>query len=243
MTSRVALCAASVQHLANRLVRCLLGPDAVADRKVEWGNPLTILGVSTAIAEEGMRFTPDAAKAAKWKQQIDEAIRSRKLCAGEASKLAGESCALIGCGRFAPCFAGRLTWTSQFAFRRLGRAMLYPLFRQQRARQSAVNEELLLALRWWSEVLGMEYSELRPWTQAAPDTVHLICDARSKPPRVAAILVCGATIYFSDMEPSPEVSQRSLAAGPHHAYGAHVLHRCLSTSRCGGMAKLCLSSC
>ena len=71
-----------------RLVRCLLGQTAIADRKLECGNPLTVLGVSVALMQDGICFKPEPAKIAKWTRQIESALASDRLCAGEASKLA-----------------------------------------------------------------------------------------------------------------------------------------------------------
>ena len=73
-----------------RLVRCLLGKSSIADRKCECGNPLTILGVLVCIDRDGVRFLPDYDKTAKWCDQIKAALADNRLCAGEASKLAGE---------------------------------------------------------------------------------------------------------------------------------------------------------
>ena len=113
-----------------RLVRCLLGTDAVSDRKLEAGMPLVILGIRVQLSDQGIMMTPDKVKIGKWCQVINEALRqgalsfphpesvshircaSGRMCAGEASKM-----------------AGRLTWASQACFKRLGRAMLHPLYR------------------------------------------------------------------------------------------------------------------
>ena len=74
---------------ACRLVRAILGSDAIADRKLEHGNPLTVLGVSTEVTAAGVTFIPDAAKVAKWTADMEAALAENRLCAGEASKLAG----------------------------------------------------------------------------------------------------------------------------------------------------------
>ena len=53
--------------------------------------------------------TPD--KIIKWLATIDEAIKNRSLDSGQASKM-----------------AGRLQWACQSTFKRMGRAMLIPIF-------------------------------------------------------------------------------------------------------------------
>jgi len=72
-----------------RLVRSILGKDAIAQRKVEVGNPLTVLGVQVEINLGGIVFTPDEGKVQVWKQCIRIALQEGRLTSGEASKLAG----------------------------------------------------------------------------------------------------------------------------------------------------------
>ncbi len=83
----------------DRLVRCLLGQDAVSVPKLQHGSPLPILGVSVEVQLSGVTFIPEAAKVEKWKQQIVTALKEMRLTAGEASKLAGlcEACVDHAC--------------------------------------------------------------------------------------------------------------------------------------------------
>ena len=74
-----------------RLVRCLLGSSAIADRKLEHGNPLVVLGIAVNLADEGISFRPEPVKVQKWLTQVTEALRANRLTGGEASKLAGAS--------------------------------------------------------------------------------------------------------------------------------------------------------
>ena len=55
------------------------------------------------------------------------------------------------------------------------------------------------------QVLGQCFCEQRPWKPVASPTVHMLCDARSTPPRVAAVLMIDRRIFWSDWEPEPEV--------------------------------------
>ena len=104
-----------------------------------------------------------------WIQRI---LLSGRLCGGEAGKL-----------------AGALQWAAQHTFRRLGRAMIRPLIRQEKKRSSLLDDELILALQWWLEVLQLGITQKRTWEKERKRPVHLFCDARSTPPRVAAVLV------------------------------------------------------
>lgn len=174
-----------------RLVRACLGSASVADAKCESGNPLTILGVEVCIIHEGVRFKPALAKVQKWAKRIASYLEGDRLTGGEAAKL-----------------AGALQWASQHAFKRLGRAMIRPIHRcvasqHGRARRvcgcfacrqkhswgSRLNAELRLALQWWLEVLDLKIVQIRPWVGTQRQPVHLYTDARSTPPRVAAVLV------------------------------------------------------
>jgi hypothetical protein len=84
------------------LVRLVLGASAIADRKLSAGLPLDILGVTVDICAAGMRCRPSAEKVAKWCNVITQALRSSRLTAGEASKLAG-GLAWAGQNMFARC--------------------------------------------------------------------------------------------------------------------------------------------
>jgi len=164
-----------------------------------------------SLSKEGARFVPDEAKVTKWVAEINRALSSGRLCGGEASKLSGKfSCCVqpyLAC-LHSRVRTGRLSWACQFTFRRLGRAMLYPIFKQRHARSSLVGDELRLALRWWVEALAQNMSELRPWdTRCNQKPLHLLVDARSTPPRVAAVLIQGGVLYYSDAQPSNELMQ------------------------------------
>ena len=73
-----------------RLVRLLLGSDAIAERKLETGNPLVVLGIQCEANLGGVSFTPAPEKVKAWKLQITGALKDGKLYSGEASKLAGK---------------------------------------------------------------------------------------------------------------------------------------------------------
>jgi len=198
--------AGRVQCGATRLVRLLLGPTSVSPHKLECGNPLVILGVRITLSKNGMQFTPDPQKVARWTQQIDAALAAGRLCAGESSKLAGASRGAQSVAVLCMlAWAGRLMWVSTFAFKKVGRSLLYPLFKQQRARCSRLSLDLQRALEWWRTALGGERCELRAWSPIASKTMHMLCDARSVPPRVAAVLIGNGLIMYSDMQPPEEV--------------------------------------
>lgn len=96
-----------------RLVRALLGHDAVAESKAEHGGTLEVLGIEITPSSDGFTCRLSKKKAEKCTGVIDEALKESTLHPGVAQKL-----------------AGRLSWATQLLFRRLGRAMLRPLFKR-----------------------------------------------------------------------------------------------------------------
>ena len=129
-----------------RLVRLLLGPRAVSDRKLECGDALEILGLHVSFPLTGIHLFPAPKRVRKWVPLIKQALDAGKLCAGQASKL-----------------AGALSWAGQHCFERLGRAMLQPLFSRQHSRRGEVRGPLALALSWWADVLGLRDHQATPW--------------------------------------------------------------------------------
>ena len=98
--------------ICGRLVDCILGPGACArDRRLS-GNPLVVLGVEVTLDHTGAKFMPSRDKLFKWSLQMQQYLESGILHAGPASKL-----------------AGGLVWGGQKMFRKLGRAMIRPIFR------------------------------------------------------------------------------------------------------------------
>ena len=68
-----------------------MGDDAVSKTKLESGNPLVVLGIQVEANLGGVVFTPAAEKLVRWKQDIKNALKEKRLPAGEASKMAGEA--------------------------------------------------------------------------------------------------------------------------------------------------------
>ena len=112
------------------------------------------------------------------------------MCAGVASKL-----------------GGRLAWCNSACFRKLGRNFLPPIFARQRSSCVGITSgsDLESALRWWRIVLAAGSCVLREWAPHARPLCRLFVDARSKPPRVAAVLVADKRIEYCDLEPPAEV--------------------------------------
>ena len=72
-----------------RLVRALLGEEAVAPRKLEAGNPLVILGLRVTTSPSGATVQVDTKKADEWTKKLTTALHTGVLSAGDASKMAG----------------------------------------------------------------------------------------------------------------------------------------------------------
>jgi len=170
--------AAHAEQIVARVVKCLLGPTAISSHKVAHGNPLVVLGVEATIEEEGMSFRPSADKVAKWTRQLKEALASGKLYGGEASKM-----------------CGRLQWAASHTFKRIGRAMLRPFYAQIKKRTAEIDVHLATTIEWWIEVLQEGLCERRAWQVAQQRPIYMYCDARSTPPRAAAVIAKCAALH------------------------------------------------
>ena len=51
----------------------------------------------------------------------------------------------------------------------------------------------------------MEITEVRPWKRERQQPGVMLCDARSVPPRVAAVLIIDGNTFYSDWAPSEKV--------------------------------------
>jgi hypothetical protein len=133
-----------------QVVRAVLGADALSADKMEYGNPLQVLGLHFQGSNKGVcvRVTDD--KAQKWLEDVDKALATGRLTPGDAAKL-----------------AGRLSFAAQHTFRRLGRAMLRALFQQEHAplKGARLGADLKLSLKWWRQVLALKLTQ---WTPVRP---------------------------------------------------------------------------
>jgi hypothetical protein len=94
----------TIQHAMQvfaRLVRVLLGESAIADRKLEHGQILVVLGMSVNPSPLGIRLHLSRQRAEKWLADIDTALSTDCLLGGQAQKL-----------------SGRLGWSTQHLFHR-----------------------------------------------------------------------------------------------------------------------------
>ena len=107
-----AECAKVAMDCFARMVRALLGETAVAVEKLEVGPSLVILGAECTVTSRGLTCIPDHKKRKKWESRISEALNSSKMTSGEASKL-----------------SGALQWATQHQFKKLGRAMIRPIYK------------------------------------------------------------------------------------------------------------------
>jgi hypothetical protein len=166
-TAERAQCVQQAMETFARLVRACLGESSLSKKKLVAGCPLVVLGVEISVDARGAEFWPSTDKVHKWLAQLDRILARESLTCGEAAKLSGQ-----------------FQWATQYIFKRLGRVMLRPLIEHR----SGWNRRLMLALKWWREVLSNGFRETRRWEENAAEQVHLFTDARSTPPRVAAVL-------------------------------------------------------
>ena len=95
--------------------------------------------------------------------------------------------------------AGRLAFAASCTFRRLGRAMIKPVYSQQYSRTGAVGSALETALRWWLHVLTMGIAEHKPWKMPEGPVMRIYVDAASTPAHCAAVMMyagMGTAVQF-----------------------------------------------
>ena len=177
---------ADVEHALRcfaRLARAVLGQGLLSEEKMEHGHPLQVLGLHFEADITCVSVRAADTKADAWPQCVENSLKVGRLSAGEASKL-----------------AGRLSFAAQHTFRKLGRAMLRPLFQQEHAplRGGRLGDSLKLALRWWKQVLALRLNQKVP-AHPHQDVVELFCDARGQPPRLAAVLSAEGQVHYTDM--------------------------------------------
>ena len=146
-------CAQHALDCFARVVRAVLGHGALQKRKMECAAPLDVLGVTVSVGKSMVTVWPTKDKIKKWSAQIDRILNTQQLDAGEASKM-----------------AGRLGFAAQFAFSKLGRAMLRPIFAQQYAclKGGRLGPMLDLALWWWKHALQLPLKKQVPLSTCAP---------------------------------------------------------------------------
>ena len=189
-----------------RLICILLGRTAVQDKKVECGLQLEVLGVWIAPNADGVECWPAQNKVKKWLAVIDSAIANGFLSAGEASKL-----------------AGRLSWAGCKLFRKLGRAMLRPIFNQKGKANGRIDAELSRSLHWWKQVLRLGITETQRWECKAEQPLHLFTDARGRPPHLGAVLFDGSRWCYSHMEAPAHVLSQFVSRKDNQIMGLELL--------------------
>ena len=177
----------SVEHAMAcfaRLVRAVLGDDAISSDKIAYGNPLPILGLCIGIQGAQLEVKLTDEKASKWVLLIENLLVANCMSKREADRL-----------------AGRLSFASQNLFYKLGRAMLRPLFahKSKTHNRCSLGASAQLGMQWWLRVLKGGLCQKRSLVNRSA-VVDLFCDAASSPPRVAAILVYDGQFLHTDWD-------------------------------------------
>ena len=124
-------------------------------------------------------------KREKWIAQIKMALETDHLDAGSASKL-----------------AGRLNFATQHLFRRLGRAMIRPIYAQTCSATGRISARLREALVWWLRILDLNITERCPLEQRSEQKIcRLFVDAASTPAHCAAVLCIDGEVVYTNAAP------------------------------------------
>ena len=168
----------TLEYLA-RIFKAVMGEGSLSPKKLLTGNPLTILGFDVHLGCGFAMFKLNELKRVAWLEKI----KTFRLC---GQMLPSEAAVM----------AGRLSFASEFLFRRLGRAMLRPIFAQKANQSGVVNGTLDTALRWWQDVLEEECAEQYWFGATEGMTAEMFCDASGNPGHLCAVLFLGGQSFY-----------------------------------------------
>jgi hypothetical protein len=160
-----------------------LGEGSLSAKKLQYGNPLTILGFDVSLANNYVLFQLNEEKRLGWLGQLRHYRETAKMSQDEAAQM-----------------SGRLSFASEFLFRRLGRAMLRPLFAQKGTRDGRVHGNLEVALAWWEDALANHDAEEHWFEDDSGISAELFCDASGAPGHLCAVLFINGVAFYSHAE-------------------------------------------
>jgi hypothetical protein len=163
--------------------RAIMGEDSLSVRKLLSGNPLTVLGFDVMLGHGFARFSLNEEKRVRWLQQIQCFRSCKRMVRREAEEM-----------------AGRLSFASEYLFKRLGRAMLRPIFAQKKSRDGSIHAALDAALQWWETALAEQEAEDRWYDDGGGDTAELYCDASGMPGHLCAVLFIAGEAFYCHSE-------------------------------------------
>jgi len=204
-----AECMEHAMQCVARLVRAVLGRDAIENRKLDCGLSLVILGVRCQLNNAGLYLFPESCKVLKWCACIRDALESGALSAGDS---------------------GRLSWAQTHMFHKVGRAMLRPIFDQRWTRSGKISKVLRAALLWWLNVLSMGICEQRQWCISDRPPICVFVDARGEPPRCAAVAFVDGVCHYTDGKPSAKIMAGFLRRNDAQICGLEMLAIALGLS-------------
>ena len=111
-------------------------------------------------------------------------------------------------------FAGRLNFANQRLFRRLGRAMIKPVYAQASSKSGIVGARLRESLQWWLRVLCFNVCEdVTLKAEKARSICRLFVDAASTPAHCAAVLFRDSRTAYTNAAPSVSTVNQLKARG------------------------------
>ena len=129
--------------------------------------------------------------------------------------------------------AGRLSRASSFLFWRVGRCMLRPIFAHSHGRASSLTADVADALRWFLDILEKGLAEERAWgCKESRAPVLIWTDARSTPPRLAAVCVDAESgrVWWTDWAPPASLLRQLPESGDGHIATLEIMAVALAFS-------------
>ena len=208
----------------------LAGGSSISEGKLKWGKELVLLGMSVQPSQEGVQFILCEDKSHKYRETISTALHTGYLSSGESVKL-----------------GGRLMFSTQHLFHKVGRAIIKPIYAQKSSRRAVcavflrlsafhacrngcIGPRLRRALLWWLEVLQSQIAKTRAWDRIVEPACHMFLDAASTPARCAAVLFIDGRILHTDAAPSKAMLGQFQARNDNQITGLEIFAIALGLS-------------
>jgi hypothetical protein len=206
------------------VITAVLGVGAIAGHKSDLGSEVIVLGITVILSRQAITFRLPQDKKERWLRSIHYALSTARLTTGAAATL-----------------GGRLGFMAQSCFRRIGRAMIRPVYERQHASRHAcaiaAEGPLETALKWWAETLECDVAETHDLLRRPKDLAVIICDAASTPPVLAAVVEIDGVWTATVHEVQPAELDRLQSRGDNQIMALEALAIVLALASFGDVIK------
>ena len=171
------------------------------------GSSIPILGLQVTCRESDIVIWLTEDKAQKWANSIRTSLNERKLAPGDAATL-----------------GGRLGFGLQCTWQKLGRAMIRPIFQAARGlfAHREAGDALEMSLLWWKTLLEELLQRALSYKVRTLQGVEIFTDARSTPPRLAAVIVADGRVWWTEYAPTDAEMSQLISRGDNQILALEV---------------------